>query len=300
VAGLEHKLGIHASPTCVLSFGENEGAIGYLLGGENKGIACMFTMMNAARLGVGLQGVAISERAYQQALAYAQERRQGKPWGRQHVQTESVPIIEHPDVRRTLLTMKATIEAMRALCYANAMAIDVARASGDPDEKARARAREELLTPLSKGFCSEACIEMTSLGLQVHGGMGYVEETGAAQHYRDARITTIYEGTTAIQAMDLVTRKLTLAGGSAAKNFIDEMRRTTDALSAEDNADLGHCQEHDRRDLRVDGSQRLDDRAAGRAAAGRSGRVNAVPETLWHDGGRALSGAWEPGGGAPA
>jgi len=238
VAGLEHKLGIHASPTCVLSFGENDGAVGFLLGAENKGIACMFTMMNAARLGVGLQGVAISERAYQQALVYAQERRQGKPWGRQPAPTESVPIIEHPDVRRTLLTMKATIEAMRALCYANAMAIDVARASGDADERAKAKAREELLTPLSKGFCSEACIEMTSLGLQVHGGMGYVEETGAAQHFRDARITTIYEGTTAIQAMDLVTRKLSLAEGGAVTDFINEMRQSADALSTEENEDL--------------------------------------------------------------
>ncbi len=238
VAGLEHKLGIHGSPTCVMAFGENEGAVGYLLGAENEGIACMFTMMNAARLGVGLQGVAISERAYQQALAYAQERRQGKPWGQQHVQMESVPIIEHADVRRNLLTMKATIEATRAICYANAMAIDVARASDDPEIKAKAKAREELLTPLAKGFSSEAGIEMASLGVQIHGGMGYVEETGAAQHYRDARIATIYEGTTGIQAMDLVTRKLTLAGGSAVRDFIDEMRQTADKLSAEDNTDL--------------------------------------------------------------
>ncbi len=238
VAGLEHKLGIHGSPTCVMAFGENEGAVGYLLGGENKGIACMFTMMNAARLGVGLQGVAIAERAYQQALAYAGERRQGKPWGKQHAQIESVPIIEHADVRRNLLTIKATTEAMRAICYANAMAIDVARASRDPEAKAKAKAREELLTPISKGFSSEAGLEMTSLALQILGGMGYVEETGAAQHFRDARITTIYEGTTGIQAMDLVTRKLNLAGGSAVTEFIDEMRETADELSGMESADL--------------------------------------------------------------
>ncbi len=234
VAGIEHKLGIHGSPTCVMSYGEEGGAVGYLLGAENGGIACMFTMMNAARLGVGLQGVAITERAYQQALAYARERRQGKPWGQRHEAVEPLAIIEHADVRRMLMTMKAYGEAMRAICYATGMAIDMARRHPDDGERARAKAREELLTPIAKGFSSEVGFEMTSLGLQIHGGMGYVEETGAAQHVRDARITTIYEGTTGIQALDLVTRKLSLQGGEAVRAFLEEVRHTAAELAAQE------------------------------------------------------------------
>ncbi|TDI64187.1 MAG: acyl-CoA dehydrogenase, partial [Alphaproteobacteria bacterium] len=221
--GLEHKLGIHASPTCVMAFGENQGAVGYLVGGENNGMACMFSMMNAARLNVGLQGVAIAERAYQQALAYARERRQGKSAARRLAQSGPVEIIEHPDVRRMLLTMKATTEAIRAICYANAVAIDEARHLPDDRARAKAKLREELLTPISKGFATDMAVEVASLGIQVHGGMGYIEETGAAQHLRDARILPIYEGTNGIQAMDLATRKLSLNGGAAVAAFIDDM-----------------------------------------------------------------------------
>jgi butyryl-CoA dehydrogenase len=207
---IEEKLGIHASPTCAMSFGENGGAIGWLVGEENKGLACMFTMMNKARLYTGLQGVAIAERAYQQALAFAKIRRQGRVSGR----AEMSPIIEHPDVRRNLMTMKALIAAGRAIAYSAAAAIDRANcASGLAREEARLLAG--LLTPITKAFCSEIGVEVTSLGLQVHGGMGFIEETGAAQHYRDSRITPIYEGTNGIQAIDLVTRKLARSNGAA-------------------------------------------------------------------------------------
>ena len=235
---VEHKLGIHGSPTCTLSFGDNEGAVGYLLGAENKGMSCMFTMMNAARLAVGLQGPALIEGAYQKALAFALERRQGKPFGKQHEQADMVPIIDHPDVRRMLLTMKAYSEATRAICYANSMAIDLALHHPDEEVREKAKLREELLTPISKGFSTEMGIECTSLGVQVHGGMGYVEETGAAQFLRDVRISTIYEGTTGIQAMDLAVRKLALAGGEAVKDLIGEVAQTVSQLESSGDADL--------------------------------------------------------------
>ncbi|MBI1213056.1 MAG: acyl-CoA dehydrogenase [Alphaproteobacteria bacterium] len=227
--GLEHKLGIHASPTAVMSYGDNGGATGYLIGAENKGMAAMFTMMNAARLNVGVQGVAIAERAFQQACAFAHERRQGKPYGLQHESTEMMPIIFHPDVRRMLWTMKALTEAGRAICLATAMAIDRARHGETPAERAAAKAREELFTPLAKAWSTDAGVEAASIGVQVHGGMGFIEETGAAQHYRDARILPIYEGTNGIQAIDLVGRKLALENGDAVRRHLNDVRETAAA-----------------------------------------------------------------------
>ncbi len=224
--GLEHKLGIHGSPTAVMSFGDEGGATGFLIGRENKGMAAMFTMMNSARLNVGMQGVAIAERSFQQALAFARERRQGKPFGLQHEVTEMSPIIFHADVRRMLLTQKAMIEAGRAICLSNAVAIDEARHGPTPAIRAAAKSREELLTPLSKAWCTDMGVEAASIGVQVHGGMGFIEETGAAQHYRDARILPIYEGTNGIQAIDLLGRKLSLEGGDVVRRFLGEAHET--------------------------------------------------------------------------
>ena len=211
-------MGIKASPTCVLSYGDDgEGAVGYLIGEENAGMRYMFTMMNNARLSVGLEGLSLAERAYQMALAYAKERRQGRapgaPAGEQSL------IIEHPDVRRMLLTQKACIEALRGIIYANAAAID--RAARHPDEAVRTACDElaDILTPVSKGWGTDLGVELTSLALQVFGGMGYIEETGVAQHYRDARIAPIYEGTNGIQAMDLVGRKLPMRAGACRRRL---------------------------------------------------------------------------------
>ena len=217
--GLEHKLGIHASPTCVMAYGEDEGALGYLVGEENRGIEYMFAMMNNARLGVGLQGLAVAERSYQQARDYALERCQG----RDELTGEKgpVPIVRHPDVRRMLLTMKAHVEAMRALCYWVAASLDRARRAGD----AEAQARVDLLIPVVKAWCSDLGVEIASLGVQIHGGMGFIEETGAAQLLRDSRIAPIYEGSNGIQAMDLVGRKIARDGGEALEAQIALMRR---------------------------------------------------------------------------
>jgi 3-(methylsulfanyl)propanoyl-CoA dehydrogenase len=233
---IEHKLGIHASPTCTMVYGDHGGATGFLVGEENRGMACMFTMMNQARLSVALQGVAIAERATQQALAYARERKQGRATG---VESGSSPIIAHPDVKRMLLTMRALTRAARALCYATAVALD--RAQRSPDEAARKAAHERasLLTPVAKAFSTDIGSEVASLGVQVHGGMGYIEETGAAQHYRDARIAAIYEGTNGIQAIDLVTRKLPLAGGATVTAYIGELKRTVEAVNATNDAAFG-------------------------------------------------------------
>jgi acyl-CoA dehydrogenase len=224
---LEHKLGIHASPTAVLSYGDKTGAVGYLVGEENKGLAYMFVMMNLARLAVGIQGLGISERAYQQARDYARDRVQGQPIST--VGGARATIIHHPDIRRMLMTMKAYIEAMRAVAYSAARSIDFAHRHPDEAVRAHHQGRVELLTPIVKGWSTELSIELTSLGVQVHGGMGYVEETGACQHYRDARITTIYEGTTGIQANDLVGRKIIRDRGEILRAVIAEMR----ALDAE-------------------------------------------------------------------
>lgn len=224
--GIEEKLGIHGSPTCVMSYGDNGGAIGTLIGQENKGLACMFTMMNNARLLVGTQGVAVAERAYQHALAYATERKQGRSIGSTLAPGEMEAIVVHPDVRRMLFTMKALTEASRAICYANAVAIDRAHHGATPEERASGQARADLLTPIAKSFSTDIGCEVASLGVQIHGGMGFIEETGAAQYYRDARILPIYEGTNGIQAIDLVTRKLPLGNGEVVKGFIAEMRDT--------------------------------------------------------------------------
>jgi acyl-CoA dehydrogenase len=233
---IEHKLGIHASPTCTMVYGDNGGATGFLIGEENRGMACMFTMMNQARLSVALQGVAIAERATQQALAYARERKQGRADG---AQSGSSPIIAHPDVKRMLLTMRALTRAARALCYATAVALDCAQRSADEAARKAAHERASLLTPVAKAFSTDIGTEVASLGVQVHGGMGYVEETGAAQHYRDARITPIYEGTNGIQAIDLVTRKLPLAGGATVRAHIGEIRRTVAAVDATNDPAFG-------------------------------------------------------------
>ncbi len=219
---LEHKLGIHASPTCVMSFGDQGGAIGYLVGQENKGLAHMFTMMNEARQKVGIQGLAIAERAYQQAREYAKERVQGRLASSKS--GGAVAIIHHPDVRRMLMTMKSQIEAMRAFAYV--MAADMDRAHRDPDavERARRQVRVDLLIPVLKAWCTELGVEIASTGVQVHGGMGYIEETGACQFLRDARIAPIYEGTTGIQAADLAGRKLASDQGAGMADLVAEIR----------------------------------------------------------------------------
>jgi acyl-CoA dehydrogenase len=233
---IEHKLGIHASPTCTMVYGDRGGATGFLIGEENRGMACMFTMMNQARLSVALQGVAIAERATQQALAYARERRQGRA---SDAQSGSSPIIAHPDVKRMLLTMRALTRAARALSYATAVALDRAQRSPDDAARTAAQQRASLLTPIAKAFSTDIGNEVASLGVQVHGGMGYVEETGAAQHFRDARIAPIYEGTNGIQAIDLVTRKLPLAGGATVRAYIGELRRTVEAVNVANDPAFG-------------------------------------------------------------
>jgi hypothetical protein len=228
---IEHKLGIHASPTCVMAYGESgEGAVGYLIGEVNEGMRYMFTMMNIARLSVGLEGLAVAERAYQAAVAHAQERRQGRLPG--EPSTEAVAIIEHPDVRRMLLTQRSHIEAMRALMYTTAWAIDLARHHPDPEERARHQELVDLLTPVSKAWSTDLGNELTSLAVQVHGGMGFIEETGVAQHYRDVRIAAIYEGTNGIQAIDLVGRKVPMRGGDVVRDFIARMRSVDGELEA--------------------------------------------------------------------
>jgi len=228
---IEHKMGIKASPTCVLSYGDQgDGAIGYLIGEENAGMRYMFTMMNNARLSVGLEGLALAERAFQMALAYAKERKQGRAPGA--AAGEQSAIVDHPDVRRMLLTQRACIEALRGITYANAAAID--RAARYNDEATRTACGElaDILTPVSKGWGTDLGVELTSLALQVFGGMGYIEETGVAQHYRDARIAPIYEGTNGIQAMDLVGRKLPMRAGGAVSDYLGSIQRTVDELGA--------------------------------------------------------------------
>ncbi len=234
-ASIEHKLGIHASPTCTMIYGDGfaedrePGAVGWLIGEENRGLACMFTMMNNARLAVGMQGVAVAEAAYQKARAYAQERRQGKAAG--HDGDGMAPIVLHPDVQRNLLTMGALTQAARAIAYCCAHATDMAEAkSGDAARHWQERAN--LLTPVAKAFATDVGVDVASLGVQVHGGMGYVEETGAAALYRDARIAPIYEGTNGIQAIDLVMRKLPQSGGEHVLGYIAELREDVEAVRA--------------------------------------------------------------------
>jgi 3-(methylsulfanyl)propanoyl-CoA dehydrogenase len=239
---VEHKLGIHGSPTCTMVYGDQGGATGFLVGEENRGMACMFTMMNQARLAVGLQGVGIAERATQQALAFARERKQGRAAGEAASAGSaagSSPIIAHPDVKRMLMTMRALTRAARAICYATAVALDRARLGRDAANRQAAHERASLLTPAAKAFATDVGCEVASLGVQVHGGMGFVEETGAAQHYRDARIAPIYEGTNGIQAIDLVTRKLPLAGGATIKAYLGELRRTVETINATNDPAFG-------------------------------------------------------------
>ncbi len=226
--GLEEKLGIHASPTCVMSYGDNGGATGWLIGAENKGLACMFTMMNNARLHVGLQGVGVAETAFQRALTYAQERKQGRHPKAGKDDTAAVAIISHPDIRHMLMRMRALTDAARAICYENGVYADLAHSLGDQN----AQARNDLLTPISKAFSTDIANEVAALGVQIHGGMGFVEETGAAQHVRDARILTIYEGTNGIQAIDLVGRKLPLAEGGVVRGYIADMEGTVERCRA--------------------------------------------------------------------
>jgi acyl-CoA dehydrogenase len=239
---LEHKLGIHASPTCTMSYGDHGGAVGYLIGEENRGLACMFTMMNSARLNVGVQGVGVAERAFQHALAYARERRQGRlPGGTSEAMS---PIVQHPDVARMLMTMKAMTAAARAICLMTAYAIDRSHRDQDTAARQEASERASLLTPAAKAFSTDIANEAASLGIQVHGGMGYIEETGAAQFARDARIAAIYEGTNGIQAIDLVQRKLPLAGGGAVRREIDDMRAAVQAageINASSFGDMEPC-----------------------------------------------------------
>jgi 3-(methylthio)propanoyl-CoA dehydrogenase len=241
-ASIEHKLGIHASPTCVMMYGENEGALGLLVGEPNRGLEYMFVMMNAARLSVGLEGYAQGERAFQQAVEWARARVQGKPpvsikkvAGSASMGTSSspAPIIGHPDVKRMLLTMKSTVEACRALALYAAYQLDLGGGHSDEAQRARAQARGDLLIPIVKAFCTESGIEVASLGIQVHGGMGYVEETGAAQTLRDVRITTIYEGTTGIQSNDLIGRKIGRDGGATLGAFAEEMQQSLRAMQTE-------------------------------------------------------------------
>lgn len=223
---IEHKIGIHGSPTCVMIYGDGfegtePGAIGYLIGEENRGLACMFTMMNNARLNVGTQGVAIGEAAYQHALNYAHERKQGK--ASSYEGEGMAPIVHHPDVQRNLLTMKSMTNAARGICYSCAYALDMQHRSEGEEAKMWAE-RAGILTPIAKAFSTDIGCEVASIGVQIHGGMGFIEETGAAQYMRDARINPIYEGTNGIQAIDLVTRKLPLSGGDAVKGYINDLR----------------------------------------------------------------------------
>jgi len=234
---IEHKLGIHASPTAVLAYGDHGGAVGYLVGEENRGLEYMFIMMNLARFSVGIEGVGIAERSYQRARDYARDRVQGRAPGLDKT-VPTATILQHPDVRRMLLTMKAQTEATRSLAYVTGAAIDNARRHPDADARKRHQAFVELMIPIVKGWGTEIAQEVTYLGVQVHGGMGFIEETGAAQDYRDARITTIYEGTTAIQANDLIGRKTARDGGVVARSVIGEIVGLATALSADANGPL--------------------------------------------------------------
>jgi alkylation response protein AidB-like acyl-CoA dehydrogenase len=235
-AGIEHKLGIHGSPTCVMAYGDNEGARAWLIGEENRGLNAMFVMMNAARLAVGTQGVAIADRAYQQALTYARERRQGR--AAKGGQAMS-PIIEHPDVQRMLMTMKANVHAARGICHLTGVSRDLARHPQSEAHPKAAANRAALLTPIAKAFSTDIGDETTSIGVQVHGGMGYVEETGAAQHLRDSRIAAIYEGANGIHAIDLVQRKLPLAGGETVRREIEGIREVASSVAGRGGAGFG-------------------------------------------------------------
>jgi len=236
-AGVEHKLGIHGSPTCTMVFGDDGGATGWLIGEENRGLACMFTMMNNARLAVGIQGLGVAERAYQQALAYALDRRQGRAPGEKGDGMSA--IAHHPDIKRTLLAMRSRTQVARAICYACAHAIDMSHVAETAEDRKFWSDRAGLLTPLAKAIPTDFGVEIASMGVQIHGGMGYVEETGAAQHLRDSRIATIYEGTNGIQSIDLVMRKLPLSNGEHIDGFISELRQVADEVAASNRPEFG-------------------------------------------------------------
>ncbi|MEP2435455.1 MAG: acyl-CoA dehydrogenase, partial [Roseibium sp.] len=236
-AGVEHKLGIHGSPTCTMVFGDDGGATGWLIGEENRGLACMFTMMNNARLAVGIQGLGVAERAYQQALAYALDRKQGRAPGEKGEGMSA--IAHHPDIKRTLLAMRSRTQVARAICYACAHAIDMSHLAETAEDRKFWSDRAGLLTPLAKAIPTDFGVEVASMGVQIHGGMGYVEETGAAQHLRDSRIATIYEGTNGIQSIDLVMRKLPLSNGEHIDGFISELRQIADEVVASNRPEFG-------------------------------------------------------------
>lgn len=236
-SGIEHKVGIHASPTCTMTMGDKGGAIAYLVGKENGGMAAMFTMMNQARLGVGLQGVGLADRAYQRALAYAQERKQGKMIGSKSEGSD--PIIAYPDVKRNLMLMRAMTAAARTICYATAVAMDVSHRATDAKVREKAAARGALLTPMAKAFSTDIGNEVAGIGVQVHGGMGFMEETGAAQYIRDARILTIYEGTNGVQANDLLMRKLQMSGGEAVWDLLGELSAIVGKVEASNDPAFG-------------------------------------------------------------
>jgi len=260
---IEHKLGIHASPTCVLAFGEKAGAVAYLVGEPGRGLEYMFVMMNSARLSVGSEGYAVGERSFQRAAEWARVRVQGRP---PHAERGSnATIIQHPDVKRMLLTMKSQTEASRALTLYTAMQFDLASASRDPAVRAAALARGELLTPIVKGWCTEIGNEVAGIGVQVHGGMGFIEETGAAQYVRDVRITTIYEGTTGIQSNDLIGRKIARDRGAAITAFLTEMATELEGLAAVEELVDGTC----RAALAAVGQLRRATEALGKALATR-------------------------------
>ncbi|MGI9378946.1 MAG: acyl-CoA dehydrogenase [Methyloligellaceae bacterium] len=246
---LEHKLGIHASPTCVLNFGENDGAVGWLVGEENRGLQAMFTMMNEARLAVGIQGVAIAERATQQAIAYANERRQGR--SEDAGAQDMVPIVDHPDIRRSLLTMRSKTAAARAICYVTASALDHSRYAEEAQARQAAAHKTSLLTPVAKAFSTDIGVEVASDNIQVHGGMGYMEETGAAQLLRDARIAPIYEGTNGIQAIDLAVRKLPLEQGRIVSEFLSELSQIVDEVKTTNRPEFGNMGENLREALEL-------------------------------------------------
>ncbi len=274
-ASIEHKLGIHASPTCVLSFGEKDGATGYLVGEPNRGLEYMFIMMNAARLSVGLEGYAMIERAYQQARDYAMTRVQGRPAGAPSTDGKPAPIAYHADVKRMLMTMKATADAARALAYYAALQLDLAKHESDTAVRQSAQARGDLLIPIVKGWSTELGVAMTSLGVQVHGGMGFIEETGAAQLMRDARITTIYEGTTGIQAGDLVGRKIARDAGAAMNAMVADMRAALRQPSSGADGAIRDC-----RVAAMQGVELLRDATAALLAAAKNGpeHMQAVAE----------------------
>jgi alkylation response protein AidB-like acyl-CoA dehydrogenase len=249
VVSIEEKLGQHGSPTCVMAYGDNDECIGTLVGKENEGLKNMFVMMNAARIDVGMQAAGVAEASFQKALEYAKDRPQGRKFGVKS--GPAVAIWEHPDVRRNLYTMKALTDASRAICYANMVSYDVARRSSDPEIVAAAKEREELLTPISKAFASDRALEITNIGIQIHGGMGFVEETGAAQFFRDVRICTIYEGTNGIQAIDLFGRKLGMGKGKLAYDFIDEVIANAEDAIASGDDDLKRAGEAVKREAQA-------------------------------------------------